>query len=148
MTPYVNGIAWVGSFLLMAILPVLASVPPWLSEPSRLALMHVFDPFCHQIAERSLHIQGVQLAVCHRCYGILIGLVVGPVIALIFRAWSGENARIFVIASLLPLTLDWGLSVLNIWHDTAGSRFFTGAIFGMVAGVLVSRAMAWRKMRG
>ena len=145
MTIRINGTAWIGSLLLMAILPVLASIPPWVGEPLQLALIHAFDPFCHQISERSPHVDGVQLAVCHRCYGILIGLVVGPIVALICRGWSGRNARVFVIASLAPLALDWGLEVLDIWHNSAGSRFLTGAIFGVVAGVLVARAMAWRE---
>ena len=145
METHVNGAIWVGSFLMMAILPVLASISPWVSEPLQLALIHIFDPFCHQISERSPHVHGVQLAVCHRCYGILIGLVVGPIVALICRGWCGRNARIFVIASLVPLALDWGLEVLDIWHNSAGSRFLTGAIFGIVAGVLVARAMAWRE---
>ena len=134
-----------GSLLLMATLPVLASIPPWVSEPLQLALMHAFDPFCHQISERSPHVDGVQLAVCHRCYGMLIGLVLGPIVALICRGWSGKNARIFVIASLVPLALDWGLEIFGIWQNSAESRFLTGAFFGIVAGVLVARAMAWRK---
>lgn len=145
MTIRINGTAWVGSLLLMAILPTLASIPPWISEPLQLAMMHIFDPFCHQITERSPHVDGIQLAVCHRCYGILIGLVVGPIVALICRGWSGRNARIFVVASLVPLALDWGLELLGIWHNSAGSRFLTGSMFGIVAGVLVARAMAWRE---
>ncbi len=140
----INWIPWVGSLALMAVLPVLASLPPWLNEPLRLALMHAFDPFCHQITERSPQINGVQLAMCHRCYGILIGLVMGPMVALICRTWNGKHLRAIVILSLLPLALDWGLEALYIWVNTAPSRFVTGAIFGTVAGILVARAMAWR----
>ena len=130
----------------MAILPVLASMPPWFSEPLQLALMQAFDPFCHQIAERSPHLHGIQLAVCHRCYGILLGLVFGPFVTLIFRTWNGGRGHILVITSLVPLALDWGLGLLNIWDNTAETRFITGAIFGAVAGVLVTRAMAWRRV--
>jgi len=129
----------------MAVLPVFASLPPWLSEPLQLALMHMFDPICHQIAERSPHLNGVQLAVCHRCYGILLGLMTGPIIALVFRGWNGKIGRTMVIASLVPLTVDWGLRFLHIWNNTAESRFVTGVIFGIVAGVLVTHAMAWRR---
>ncbi len=146
MTIRVSGPAWIGSLVLMAILPVLVSLPPWLSEPMQFALMQMFDPFCHQISERSPHLHGVQLAVCHRCYGILIGLVTGPVAALICRSWRGRNARAFMIASLIPLALDWGLGVLHVWHNTPGSRFLTGALFGIMAGILVARALAWREI--
>ncbi len=143
MTTQINWLGWIGSLLLMAILPVLASLPPWLNEPLRSILFHAFDPICHQIAERSPHYGGGQLAVCHRCYGILVGLAAGPIIALIFRAWNDKIGHILVIASLTPLILDWGLGVLQIWENTAESRFITGSIFGVIAGVLVARAMAW-----
>ena len=145
MTARIHWTGWTGAFLLMAVLPALASIPPWLSEPLRLVLMQAFDPLCHQIAERSPHVHGVQLAVCHRCYGILLGLASGPVFALIFRVWSGRNGRMLVIASIVPLALDWGLDILGVLKNTAETRLITGAIFGVVAGVLVARAMSWRR---
>ena len=139
-------ISWTGwcvSVLLMGILAVLASLPPWVSEPVRMALMHGFDPLCHQIAERSPHVDGVQLAVCHRCYGILVGLAIGPIAALITRGRVNRYASLLIVASLVPLALDWGLGIVGIWANTAESRLITGAIFGVVAGILVTRAMAW-----
>ncbi len=144
MTNHINWFAWIGSLFLMAILPVLASTPPWVSEPIQLAMMYIFDPFCHQISERSPHIHGVQLAVCHRCYGILIGLAVGPFVALASHKWTGRDAHIFVMVSLALLGLDWGLDFLDVWHNSAETRLCTGAIFGTVGGVLVARALAWR----
>ena len=129
--------------LLMGILAVLASLPPWVSEPVRIALMYGFDPLCHQIAERSPHVDGVQIAVCHRCYGILVGLAIGPVAALIIRGRVNRYASLLIVASLIPLALDWGLGIVGIWENTAASRLITGAIFGVVAGILVTKAMAW-----
>ncbi len=134
---------WSGSMLLMGILAVLASMPPWVGEPVRMALMYGFDPLCHQIAERSPHVHGVQLAVCHRCYGILIGLAIGPIAALIIRGRGQRYASLLIVASLVPLALDWGLGIVGIWANTAVSRLITGAIFGAAAGILVARAMAW-----
>lgn len=131
--------------LLMGILAVLASLPPWVSEPVRIALMYGFDPLCHQIAERSPHVDGVQIAVCHRCYGILVGLAIGPVAALIIRGRVNRYASLLIVASLIPLALDWGLGIVGIWANTAESRFITGAIFGTAAGILVAIAMAWHK---
>ena len=134
---------WCGSMVLMGILAVLASLPPWVSEPVRIALMYGFDPLCHQIAERSPHLDGVQLAVCHRCYGILTGLAIGPIVALIIRGRGQQYASLLIVASLVPLALDWGLGIVGIWANTAESRLITGAIFGVAAGILVARAMAW-----
>ncbi len=145
MIPRISWTGWCGSLLLMGILAVFASLPPWVSEPMRIGLMYGFDPLCHQIAERSPHINGVQLAVCHRCYGVLVGLALGPIAALIIRGWANRYGRILIVASLVPLTLDWGLGIVGIWANTAESRFITGAIFGVVAGILVARAMAWHR---
>lgn len=142
MNVNINWTAWVGSVLLMAFLPVLASIPPWVSEPIRFALMWAFDPFCHQIADRSPHINGVQLAVCHRCYGILTGLALGPVAALIFRSWNKKNAHMLILISGIPLIVDWGLGVLNAWDGTAETRLITGLFFGVAAGFLVTSAMS------
>lgn len=143
MLSRISWTGWCVSILLMGILAVLASLPPWVGEPVRIALMLGFDPLCHQIAERSPHVDGVQLAVCHRCYGILVGLAIGPIAALIIRGRVNRHASLLIVASLVPLALDWGLGIVGIWANTAESRLITGAIFGVAAGILVTRAMAW-----
>lgn len=143
MLSRISWTGWCVSMLLMGILAVLASLPPWVSEPVRIALMYGFDPLCHQIADRSPHVGGVQIAVCHRCYGILVGLAIGPVAALIIRGRVNRYASLLIVASLIPLALDWGLGIVGIWENTAASRLITGAIFGVVAGILVTKAMAW-----
>lgn len=143
MLSRISWTGWCVSILLMGILAVLASLPPWVGEPVRIALMLGFDPLCHQIAERSPHVDGVQLAVCHRCYGILVGLAIGPIAALIIRGRVNRHASLLIVASLVPLALDWGLGIVGIWANTAESRLITGAIFGVAAGILVTRATAW-----
>ncbi len=143
MLSRISWTGWCVSILLMGILAVLASLPPWVGEQVRIALMLGFDPLCHQIAERSPHVDGVQLAVCHRCYGILVGLAIGPIAALIIRGRVNRHASLLIVASLVPLALDWGLGIVGIWANTAESRLITGAIFGVAAGILVTRAMAW-----
>src|SRR5436305_210204 len=40
-------------------------------------LYYFFSFLCHQIPERSLHIEGAQLAVCSRCFGVYFGLFAG-----------------------------------------------------------------------
>jgi len=147
MVTQINWMGWTGSLLLMAVLPSLASLSPWLGEPMRFVLMEAFDIMCHQIPERSPHVHGIQLPLCDRCYGIVLGFVAGPVVALLFWKWIGKKNQVIVIASLLPLITDWGLGLLNIWKNTPESRFITGAIFGLVAGGLVAHALSTRKRR-
>ena len=107
--------------------------------------MHAFDPLCHQIAARSPHLHGVQLAVCHRCFGVYLGLASGPLAMLILGRWNGVGTRLLIALSLVPLSVDWGLDVAGLWNNTPCSRMVTGAVFGLMAGILVSRAMALRK---
>ena len=135
---------WGLCLVTMAVLGVATSLPPLVSEPWQVAIMQIFDPLCHQITERSPHISGTQLAVCHRCYGLLIGLAVGPLFMLLLRRWSGGSARILMAVSFLPLSLDWGLDVLGLWTNSAVSRMATGGVFGLMASVLVARGMALR----
>ena len=69
----------------------------------------------------------------------------GSIVALIIRGWANRYGRLLIVASLVPLTLDWGLGIVGIWANTAESRLITGAIIGVVAGILVARAMAWHR---
>ncbi len=129
----------------MAVLPITVSLTPWISEPLRYVLMEAFHIFCHQIPERSPHVNGVQLAVCDRCYGILIGLCSGPLMALFYWKWIARHARMMIIVSILPLVIDWGFGIVGVLSNTPESRFVTGFLFGIVAGGLVAHGMSFRK---
>lgn len=143
MTVRINWTAWTGSVVILGILPILVSLPPWVSEPMQFALMYAFDPFCHQLAERSPHINGIQIAVCNRCYGILTGLVLGPVLALVGRAWFLKWSRPLIIASMGALILDWSMGYFSVWSGPAEVQLITGGLFGVVAGTLVTHALSW-----
>jgi len=145
MTAQINWFGWVGALSLMAVLLMIVSLTPWVSEPLRYGLMEAFHLLCHQIPERSPHINGVQLAVCDRCHGILTGLFLGPVMALFYWKWIASHARTMIIVSILPLMIDWGLGILGVLSNTPESRFVTGSIFGAVAAGLVAHGMASRK---
>jgi uncharacterized membrane protein len=103
------------------------------------AVIHLFfSPFCHQIPERSFALLGVSLAVCHRCFGIYLGLCLG---SLIHNPWmhrSNAVRRRWVLVSTVPLVLDALLPYTGLWHNTGVSRFATGLCFGIpVASLLV-----------
>ena len=40
--------------------------------------------------------------------------------------------------SLVPIGLDWGLNISQLWHNTAASRLATGAVFGLCAGYFLA----------
>lgn len=127
-----------------SILLVLATLPVFVGADLRSMLMVAFSGVCHQIAERSPHFGGVQLAVCHRCYGIYLAL---PIAALIFPVLRRLDPEINKVAPILLCTAvavpgaDWLADVLGFWSNTPGSRLLTGAFFGMIAGYFLSRAL-------
>ena len=59
--------AWVAVILLA----------PWLPVPVAGVVYLLGGRLCHQIAERSFHLDGAQLPVCARCLGVYVGAVVG-----------------------------------------------------------------------
>ena len=90
---------------------------------------------------------GIQLAVCHRCFGIYAALPMATLALVLLRSlhrplW--KHARFVVPLSVVPMALDWGLHVLGWVHNTPGSRMATGAIFGLVAGVYLTLALVMR----
>jgi uncharacterized membrane protein len=113
-----------------------ASSPPFLPAGGRALVRRVFAPVCHQLPGRSPVLDGVPLAVCDRCFGIYVGLLVG-VLTLRWgrRLWTQARSadRIVLVASLVPMALDWGGPVLGLWSSVPLSRAGTGLLFGAVA---------------
>lgn len=140
---------WIG-LMAVTVLLVLATLPPFLAAPERSFLYLVFSGACHQIAERSPHLFGVSLAVCHRCYGAYLAL---PLAALVFRyagrwdALLNRHAAVLLTISIAVPGVDWLAGLLDVWTNTPFTRVVTGAIFGLTAGYFLSRALteAFRK---
>ena len=138
---------WAATFALTGLLLALVTLPPFVTPGWRVLLMHGFGNVCHQMVERSPSIGGVQLAVCHRCYGVYWGLALGPLALLVLRrqfAVAQRHAMPVVLLSLLPGAMDWLAGVLGIWHNTPASRMATGILFGLVAGLFLTSALAKR----
>ncbi len=127
---------WWGTVIVSGLIVILATLPPFLPLQWRSLLMMSFSTICHQLPERSPHIDGVALAVCHRCYGVYIGL---PAAALAFLLFSRLNVssnklRFLLFGSLVLLAIDWGAPLLDLWHNTPVTRLSTGLLFGLTAG--------------
>lgn len=139
---------WAGWSLALGLAVVvvgLASLPPFVGPDLRAALMQGFSTMCHQFPSRSPHIDGVPLAVCHRCFGIYAGLPLAVLGFLLMGRWDetlGRYAPLLLFGALVPPGLDWLLDVLGVWHNTPLSRLATGAIFGLVAGYYLARAFS------
>jgi uncharacterized membrane protein len=91
-----------------------------------------FSYICHQIPERSLRLAGHQMGVCSRCFGVYFGLFAGFFVYPLWRAVDEIDPlpRFWLFLSLIPIGIDWSLTVFGIWENTHLSRFVTGAILG------------------
>ena len=133
-----------GAFSVTLFPVLLATLPPFLEPEGRTMVMNGFAPFCHQIPSRSPHVMGVQLAVGHCTYGILLGLPLGSFAFLLFRRWERLLAHhlpsVLAIAAL-PMAIDWALGAFDLWGNTPTSRVLTGGFFGLAAAYYVTRGV-------
>lgn len=122
---------------------VLALVPPLIGPEAGAVVHHAFGLVCHQLSERSLHLGGEPVALCHRCLGMLAGLAVGLALSpalsprrlhTIVRSAQGR----WLLIAGVPTAIDWSLGALGLWTNTPLSRTLTGALFGAVAGVVLA----------
>jgi len=102
--------------------------------------MAAFGAACHQLPARSLHVDGVQIAVCDRCLGIYSGLFVGSLAMWALRmTWQRFETmgRYVLLGALVPLGIDWIGPVVGLWQNVPVSRAITGFLFGAAAGAFV-----------
>jgi uncharacterized membrane protein len=125
------------------LLIVLAILPPFVGESIRVWLMTGFSAVCHQLSDRSPSLAGIQLAACHRCFGIYFGLFAGsliiPVTVLRKRILT-DHVWPIVVLSAAPAALDWIAGLAGIWSSGPWTRALTGAIFGFIGGAFILAA--------
>ena len=130
----------------MGLLVFLAVLPPFLPAGAGGWIMQAFAPVCHQLIDRSFQIDGVQLAVCHRCLGAYAGLLVGTILFLIVaREPKSLRPLTVLIIATLPGVVDWSGDVLGLWVNTPTSRVLTGAFFGVLVGTILGSAVMGKR---
>ena len=140
-----NARGWSVAFALTLLLGLTVSLTPFYSDVIRGGVMQAFSFVCHQLPSRSPHVGGVQLAVCHRCMGIYWAL---PAAALVFGLSRGlrfvtrYRTMTIVVLAGIPAGIDWMGDILGFWVNTPSSRWVTGAIFGLVAGYLLTEGIS------
>ena len=130
-------VLWIG---LIVSAPLLLSIG-YVSVSS--PIYNFFSYICHQISERSLHLDGHQLAVCSRCFGVYLGLLGG---ILAYPLWRSIDEieplpRFWLFFSLVPITIDWSLTIFGVWENTHASRFITGFVLGATCATFIVPAL-------
>lgn len=106
-------------------------------------LYSFFSYICHQLPERTFHVAGEPFGVCSRCFGVYFGLVAGFVIYPLWRniAEIEPLPRFWLFASMIPIGIDWSLTVFGIWENNHVSRFVTGLILGVACATYIVPAI-------
>lgn len=107
------------------------------------AIFSFFGALCHQMAERSFHIGEHQLAVCSRCFGVYFGLVAGLLVYPLWRRIDDIEPlpRKWLLLSIVPMGIDWSLTIFDIWENNHASRFITGLILGVACSTYILPAL-------
>lgn len=102
-------------------------------------IYNAFSYLCHQIPERSFHLAGHPFAVCSRCTGLYAGFAVATLALPLLRSLKRTDTPhvIWLLLSVVPLTIDFGLTYFEIWENNHFTRVTTGALFGAVAALFV-----------
>lgn len=102
-----------------------------------------FGYICHQIPDRSFQLLGNQVAVCSRCFGVYFGLAAGIAAYPLWRRIDDIEPlpRLWLFASMVPIGIDWSLTIFGIWENTHLSRFVTGAILGFACATYILPAL-------
>jgi uncharacterized membrane protein len=120
---------------------------PWLASrgqdgPASL-LYSLFARVCHQDPARCFAVAGQPWAVCHRCSGIYLGLLLlslFPFELTVLRE-NPRLRRIWIAAASAPLLIDVALQWSAMHNNTPVSRFGTGLIFGLMLSSLLAPAL-------
>ncbi len=102
-----------------------------------------FSYICHQLPERSMHLGTHQMAVCSRCFGVYFGLLAGLAVYPLWRKIDDIEPlpRFWLFLSLVPIGIDWSLTVFGIWENTHVSRFITGLMLGVACATYIVPAV-------
>jgi uncharacterized membrane protein len=99
---------------------------------------HAGSLICHQRPERSFHIDGVQLPVCARCFGLYASGAAGLMVAWLRRQrWSANHARVALAAGSIPIAATVGLELTGAITTTNVLRMLTAVPLGVVGGVVL-----------
>lgn len=106
-------------------------------------LYHFFGYICHQIQDRSFHVAGEQFGVCSRCFGVYFGLLLGFAVYPLWRSIDEIEPlpRFWLFLLLIPIAIDWSLTIFGIWENTQLSRLVTGLILGFACATFIVPAL-------
>lgn len=133
-------------WLLVAGMGAIGAVP-WLLAAAGADSGFLFAFLCHQAPDRTLHLNGEPMALCSRCAGVHLGLMLGALAALPRggHAFWMRHGRALVIGAIGLNLLDW--AVFHVVPLSHVSRIAVGACFGASATAFMLAALSPKTAR-
>jgi uncharacterized membrane protein len=128
------GLALVGAAGLVGLIVLAPLLRAGGAGAAAAAIYGGFGLLCHQMDARSFHVEGFQLAVCARCFGLYVGALVGVAAYPLARPLARRDLpeRAWLIAAAVPTSIDFALGFFGVWENTHLSRFLTASLLGVV----------------
>ncbi|MBS7641367.1 MAG: DUF2085 domain-containing protein [Candidatus Bathyarchaeia archaeon] len=99
------------------------------------------DIWCHQMRERTIFINGNQMAVCARCFGLFIGISIGIILSIVREINIDKNVHKRVLGAVFigytPLIIDYFCNLIGFWNSINLVRLITGAVAGSSSGMIL-----------
>ena len=125
---------------------------PFLTTPAAGVLYAAGALICHQLPDRSFHVQGIQLPVCARCFGLYGGAAVGSAVGVagFARRWLAGRPLLWrqstkwaatgvaAIPTLATFALEWGFG----WPFSNAVRAIAALPLGFAVALVVVSALA------
>lgn len=143
LTPWIIGLTCAAVTWLALILAAPAALSRGRLPVLTLAVYHAGSLVCHQRAERSFHLAGVQLPVCARCFGLYLAGAMGLTIAWRNRRpLSARAVRTLLGLAALPIVSTVALEWLGAIETSNMQRMSTALPLGFAAGVVIVRSLS------
>lgn len=112
--------------------PFLLSLPSPGGKKIAFFIYWFFSPVCHQLTESSFIIYGNQMAVCSRCFGIYVGMLLGFLTHALLRSFDFTRVihRRYMMLASLPMVADVVLLAMRGYPPLLWLKALTGVLFG------------------
>jgi len=89
---------------------------------------------CHQMPERSFHLEGTQLPVCGRCFGLYAAGALGAALAWSSRRRVSARTRGWLAAAAAPTAVTWSAEVAGLAEFSNVIRAVAALPLGVAGG--------------
>jgi hypothetical protein len=130
---------------------LLLTAAPYLTTPAAGMLYAAGALICHQLPDRSFHLEGIQLPVCARCFGLYSGAALGSAAGAVAsgRRWLARRPLLWTrsmkwvatgaaaLPTLATFALEWGFG----WPISNSVRATSAIPLGCAVAFVVTSAL-------